>query len=188
MKDIIQGCEQLYPLQFFYTDTAMSTQEILLETQQIKNTTGELTAVFIDRIERIRDVPLKGENRNLQLSRISANLNQMAIELDIPVVCLVQLSRQAARRGSAENHRPILSDFRDSGSIEQDAKMAVMIHREEMYTRKAEYQGIAEVIVAKNMFGPTGILEMRFDRHIPAFYDKEREENKNESDDQPSWE
>ena len=94
-------------------------------------------------------------------SAITRSLKQLAKELDIPVVVLSQLSRQPERRGG--DHRPQLSDLRESGSIEQDSDLVVFIYREEMYNRdEAANKNVAELIIAKNRNGETGTLQLVF--------------------------
>ena len=164
----------LYNIPFHFSTISRSCQEIELDAQQIKaKSDNNLSAIFIDRLEIIREKKISGENQNNYLSRLSQMLNRMAMELNIPVICLVQLSRDVTKRGGSSNeHLPMLSDLRDSGALEQDAKMVVLIHREEAFNPRPELEGKAEIIVAKNMFGPTGRIEMIFNKEIPCFIDK----------------
>jgi len=172
---ITTACGMLSGTNLIFTDKAMTVSEIMLEAQHINDTVGKLDLIVIDRLELIKDRPLPGENRALHLGRISQALNSIAISMDIPLVCLVQLSREAARRGAEGSHRPILSDFRDSGAIEQDAKMALMIHREDMYRADKDKDGKAELIIAKNMFGKTGYVPLIFRESIPEFHEEEQD-------------
>ena len=111
------------------------------------------------------------ENRVQEVSEISRSLKGIARELDIPVIALSQLSRAVESR---EGHRPMLSDLRESGSIEQDADIVIFIHREELYKRDTERKNIADVIVAKHRNGPIGDIALRFFPAQTRFADLER--------------
>jgi replicative DNA helicase len=109
------------------------------------------------------------ENRQQEVASISRALKGLAKELNIPVVALSQLSR--ATEGRAD-HRPQLSDLRESGSLEQDADVVMFIHRQEMYDRedtKPEDQGIAELIIGKQRNGPTGSVTLTFLKQFTRF-------------------
>ena len=104
-----------------------------------------------------------GENRQQAVSDISRMLKIMAKELNVPVLCLSQLSRANEKR---EDKRPMLSDLRESGAIEQDADIVMFLYREDYYNENAEQKNIAECIVAKNRHGETGKVQLRF---LPAY-------------------
>lgn len=113
------------------------------------------------------------ENRNLELAAISRSLKQLAKELEIPVIALSQLSRQPERRG--RDHRPQLSDLRESGALEQDADLVVFIYRPEVYEPEdPETRGLAELIVAKHRNGETGTLQMVFLGETTSFRNLDR--------------
>jgi replicative DNA helicase len=110
------------------------------------------------------------ENRTLELASISRSLKGLAKELRVPIVLLSQLSRAPESRS---DHRPQLSDLRESGALEQDADVVVFIYREDMYGDKsqpaAESQGTAELIIAKQRNGPTGVVRLAFLREYTRF-------------------
>lgn len=111
-----------------------------------------------------------GENRVQEISDISRSLKALARELDIPVIAISQLSRAVEQR---ENHRPMLSDLRESGALEQDADLVMFVYRDEMYDEDSPHKGEADIILAKHRNGPTGTVTLDFlDRYF-AFEDKQ---------------
>ncbi len=110
------------------------------------------------------------ENRVQEISEISRGLKGLARELNVPVVALSQLSRAVETRA---DHRPMLSDLRESGSIEQDADIVVFIYREDKYDEDSEKKGIAEIVVAKHRNGPVGSINLRFFDRTARFADLE---------------
>jgi len=112
----------------------------------------------------------RSENRVQEISEISRGLKGLARELNVPVVALSQLSRAVESRS---DHRPMLSDLRESGSIEQDADIVLFIYREEKYEEDTEKKGIAEIIVAKHRNGPVGTINLRFFERTARFADLE---------------
>ena len=110
------------------------------------------------------------ENRTLELASISRSMKGLAKELNVPIVVLSQLSRAPESRS---DHRPQLSDLRESGALEQDADVVVFIYREDMYADKSapatDAQGVAELIIAKQRNGPTGVVKLAFIREFTRF-------------------
>jgi len=128
---------------------------------------SDLKLVIVDYLQLMRSPEYK-ENRVQEISDISRSLKALARELEIPVIALSQLSRASEQRGG--ERKPILSDLRDSGAIEQDADLVVFIHRPEYYDREDESKrGLAEVMLAKNRNGPTGDVQLKFTREYTRF-------------------
>lgn len=122
----------------------------------------------------------KGENRNLEISEMTRQLKILAGECNVPVIVLSQLSRANEKRTGSK--KPILSDLRDSGSIEADADMVLLLHREEFYSEKEEHKGVVDLIVSKNRHGPVGTCEMRFLPGLTRFENKSGDEMPEEND------
>jgi replicative DNA helicase len=128
---------------------------------------NEVGLIVVDYLQLMRS-PEYSENRVQEISDISRSLKGLARELEVPVVALSQLSRASEQRGG--ERKPILSDLRDSGAIEQDADVVVFIHRPEYYDREDESKrGIAEIMLAKHRNGPTGDITLAFRRELTRF-------------------
>jgi replicative DNA helicase len=128
---------------------------------------NDIKMVVVDYLQLMRS-PEYAENRVQEISDISRSLKALARELAVPVVALSQLSRASEQRGG--ERRPILSDLRDSGAIEQDADLVLFIHRAEYYDREDETKkGMADIMLAKNRNGPTGDVTLRFSREYTRF-------------------
>jgi len=109
-----------------------------------------------------------GDNRNNELSTITRKLKLMAKDLGVPVICLSQLSRKVEERA---NKRPMLSDLRDSGAIEQDADIVVLMYREDYYNKDSMNKGLAEADIAKQRMGETGAVMLSFQGEYSRFKD-----------------
>ena len=157
--------ESLMQARLFIDDTpAISVTEMRSKSRRLKQQEGRLDLVIVDYLQLMSAVPIGGkrfENRTQEVSAISRGLKAVAKELKLPVVALSQLSRAPESRGG--DHRPQLSDLRESGSIEQDADVVAFIFREEVYKKDdPDLEGLAEVIVAKQRNGPTGVIKLAF--------------------------
>lgn len=129
----------------------------------------ELDLVIIDYLQ-LMSGGVRSENRQQEISYISRSLKGLARELHVPVIALSQLSRAVEAR---QDKRPILSDLRESGSIEQDADIVMFIYRDEVYDELTDRRNIADIIVAKHRNGPTGQVALRFAKEQTKFMDLE---------------
>jgi replicative DNA helicase len=151
-----------------YLDDAggLSVSEIRSRCRRLKSANG-LSAVFIDYLQLLRPgVLTKGSNRNEELSDICRTLKTTAKDLGVPIVALAQLNRGVEAR---TDKRPMLSDLRDSGSLEQEADMVAFLFREGYYHNDVPEPDLTEFIVAKHRNGPTGTVKLRFQREYTLF-------------------
>jgi replicative DNA helicase len=174
-----RGLEQLVESRIFIDDSAgLSLAEMRAKARRLRQTAGGLDLVVVDYLQLMSaTVPAAGgrrggyENRTQEVSAISRGLKALAKELNVPVVALSQLSRASERRG--DDKRPMLSDLRESGSIEQDADVVAFIHRESYYNRDEEMsesdRAKSEIILAKQRNGPTGIVHLNFISRFTRF-------------------
>lgn len=143
---------------------ALTIHEVRNRARRLKALVG-LDLLVLDYIQLMRGD--KSENRNLELGKLSAGLKALAKELDIPVIVLSQLSRALEARS---DKRPMLSDLRESGNLEQDADVVLFVYRDEVYNQDSDDRGIAELIVAKQRNGPTGRSKVGFDGSQTRFF------------------
>ena len=149
----------------FIDDTpAISVMELRAKARRLKSQ-HDIQLIILDYLQLMRGSSGM-ESRQQEISEISRSLKALARELNVPVVAISQLSRAVESRS---DHRPQLSDLRESGAIEQDADVVVLILREEYYTPTPENEGIAEIIVAKQRNGPVGSLKLTFVREFTRF-------------------
>jgi len=169
--------EQLVESHIFIDDGAgLSLAEMRAKARRLKQNAGRLDLVLVDYLQLMSiTLPSAGgkryENRTQEVSAISRGLKALAKELEVPVVALSQLSRASERRG--DDKRPMLSDLRESGSIEQDADVVAFIHREAYYNRTEELseaeKAKSEIILAKQRNGPTGTVYLHFNSRFTRF-------------------
>ncbi|HUI83715.1 MAG TPA: replicative DNA helicase [Candidatus Binatia bacterium] len=172
MRKLTQATEELTRSRLYIDDTpGISVSEMRAKARQLKRKENGLDLLVIDYLQLMSAVPIGGkrfENRTQEVSAISRGLKSLAKELRVPVLALSQLSRAPESRGG--DHRPQLSDLRESGSIEQDADVVAFIFREEMYKKDdPDLDGIAEIIVAKQRNGPTATIRMAFIKRYTRF-------------------
>ncbi len=151
--------------QIYIDDTAvLNVMEIKAKARRLKAELGDLGLIIIDYLQLMEGQ--RPDNRVQEISDISRGLKALARELDVPVIAISQLSRAVEAR---QNKRPMLSDLRESGSIEQDADIVIFIYRDEYYNPETPNKGETEVIIAKQRNGPTGRVTLLFQPNITKF-------------------
>ena len=158
----------------FIDDTpALTPSDVRSRARRLAREHGQLGLIVLDYIQLMQS-PGSGENRVQEISDISRSLKALAKELNVPVVALSQLNRNLEQR---PNKRPVMSDLRESGSIEQDADVIVFIYRDEVYNEDSPDKGVAEIIISKQRNGPIGTFRLtflgqytRFENFIPDPY------------------
>jgi len=144
----------------------MSLMEIRAKCRRLKQR-HDLKLVIIDYLQ-LMSSPRRVENRQQEVSEMSRSLKLLAKELEVPVVALSQLNRGPEQR---TDKKPMLSDLRESGSIEQDADVVILLHREDAYERESPRAGEADLIIAKHRNGPTATVTVAFQGHYSRFVD-----------------
>ena len=172
-RRLMAACDALASSKIFIDDTAgLTLLQLRSKARRMKEKFG-IECVFIDYLQ-LMSSGSRSESRQVEVSEISRGIKAMARELDVPVVCLSQLNRAAEQR---EGHRPRMSDLRESGSIEQDADVIMMLHREEYYHQgdpewadsNRDKVGMGELIFAKQRNGPTGVIKLIWDQNSTCF-------------------
>ncbi len=165
----IQATNLLGSAPIFLDDTpAISALELRSKARRLHAEHG-LDLLIVDYLQLMRG-DFRSENRQQEISFISRSIKGLARELNIPILALSQLSRQVESR---HDKRPMLSDLRESGSIEQDADVVLFIYRDEIYNPDTEFPNIAEIIVSKHRSGPTGVFSVYFKKQLAQFVDLE---------------
>ncbi|MEC8559165.1 MAG: replicative DNA helicase [Planctomycetota bacterium] len=173
---IFAACDELKKSPLYIDDTpGLSLLQLRSKARRMKERFG-IELLVIDYLQ-LMHVGGRPESRQIEVSEMSRGVKAMARELDVPVICLSQLNRAAEQR---EGHRPRLSDLRESGSIEQDADVVMMLHREEYYHRhdpdwavaNPERVGVGEIIIAKQRNGPTGTVHLVWDAASTRYRDR----------------
>jgi len=163
---LVQAVGVLSEAPIFVDDTpVLSTMEMRSKARRLHSEQG-LGLIIVDYLQLMQGT--SGENRVQEISAISRGLKALARELDVPVLALSQLSRAPDQR---PNHEPMLSDLRESGSIEQDADIVMFIYREVQYNPETEHPHVADVIVAKHRNGPTGKVHLFYQDSLMKFLD-----------------
>jgi replicative DNA helicase len=153
------ACTPLHVAPIFIDDTpSVSLMEIRAKSRRLKAKEKDLGLIVVDYLQLMMG-DSNSENRQQEISRISRGLKVLARELEVPVLALSQLSRQVEQRAG---NKPVLSDLRESGAIEQDADIVLFIYRDEVYNRDSVEKGTAEVIVGKQRNGPIGDCKLSF--------------------------
>jgi replicative DNA helicase len=157
---------------FIDDSAALTPTELRARARRLKREQG-LDLIIVDYLQLMR-VSGTSENRATEISEISRGLKALAKELQVPIVALSQLNRSLEQR---PNKRPVMSDLRESGAIEQDADLIAFIYRDEVYNKDSEHKGTAEIIIAKQRNGPIGDVTLtflgqytKFENYIPEIY------------------
>jgi replicative DNA helicase len=148
----------------------LSIVELRARARRIKRENPALALIIIDYLQLMVTKAKTQSDRTVEVGDISRGLKALAKELDIPVMALSQLNRGVDAR---PNKRPMLSDLRDSGSIEQDADVIVFMYRDEVYIEDSPWKGYAEAIIGKQRNGPTGTVNLRFVKEYTRFENPE---------------
>ena len=137
----------------------LTPMEVRARARRLMREHGQLGLIVIDYLQLMQSSSGRSENRTSEITEISRSLKSLAKELKVPVIALSQLNRNLEQR---TDKRPIMSDLRESGAIEQDADLVVFIYRDEVYNEDSPDKGIAEIIIAKQRNGPLGRVRLAF--------------------------
>ncbi len=175
-KKLNEAISQLSDTNLYLDDTpGITIGEIRSKCRRLNNSDKGLGLVIIDYLQLITGPSKTNGNRQQEVSEISRSLKTMALELGVPVIALAQLSRAVEAR---EDKRPIMSDLRESGSIEQDADIVSFLYRDDYYNKEArrdDNASITEFIIGKNRSGPTTTIELLFKKDTSTFVNFQRE-------------
>jgi replicative DNA helicase len=166
---LVKAAGNLSRLRIIVDDTpAIPLNEIRAKARRVK-AKYDIKTIIIDHLQLVTTVDSNKliVNRNNEISYISRSLKALAKELGIPIIVLSQLSRKVDERGG--DHKPILSDLRESGAIEQDADIVAFLYREEYYRKDSDKKNIAELLLQKQRNGPTGDIQLAFSKEIVRF-------------------
>jgi replicative DNA helicase len=163
-----EAIEKLRTISLHIDESAgLNSSELRANARRLSRQCGQLGLIVVDYLQLMSGSSSDGENRATELGEISRGLKMLARELKCPVIALSQLNRSVEQR---PDKRPMMSDLRESGAIEQDADIIMFIYRDEYYTKDAcKEPGVAEVIIAKQRNGPTGMVKLAFLRQITKF-------------------
>ncbi len=179
-KRVSEAVSQLENTNIFIDDTpGITIGEIKSKCRRLASGEKGLSLVIIDYLQLISGGKNYGANRQQEVSDISRSLKTLAMELKIPIIALAQLSRAVEGR---EDKRPLMSDLRESGSIEQDADIVSFLYRDDYYNKEArneENTSISELIIGKHRNGPTATIELLFKKNTSTFLNIRKEGNNN---------
>ena len=175
-----EALSQLADTNIYIEDNAgITASEIRAKCRRLANQEKGLGLVVIDYLQLVTSGNKRVESRQVEVSEISRSLKTMALELDVPVIALAQLSRSAEKR---ENSQPMLADLRESGSLEQDADMVLFINRKDYYEAKSEKKETivpVDLIIAKHRKGSTGVINLLFELNMSNFRNYMKVDNAN---------
>ena len=165
---LTEAIEKLRTISLHIDESAgLTSSELRANARRLSRQCGKLGLIVVDYLQLMSGSSRDGENRATELGEISRGLKMLARELQCPLIALSQLNRSVEQR---PDKRPMMSDLRESGAIEQDADIIMFIYRDEYYTKDAcKEPGVAEVIIAKQRNGPTGVVKLAFLNKITKF-------------------
>lgn len=167
MAQLLETMRSIAPSPFYIDDNSLQTVMEIRNAARTLHRQQPLGLIIVDYLQLISGAGGGKENRTQEVSAISRGLKSLARELGVPVIALSQLSRAPEQRG--KDHRPMLSDLRESGGIEADADTVILLFREEVYEANEENAGLAELIVAKQRNGPIGVVKVAFIKEQQKF-------------------
>lgn len=166
---VTSAVHMLSEASLFIDDTpALSPSEMRSRARRVAKEHGQLGLIVVDYLQLMKIPGFRAENRTAEISEISRSLKSLAKELKVPVIALSQLNRGLEQRA---DKRPVMSDLRESGAIEQDADLICFIYRDEVYNEESHDKGVAEIIIAKHRNGPIGKVRVAFLGHFTRFED-----------------
>jgi replicative DNA helicase len=164
-RKLASGTGKLSEASIFVDDTpAITVNDVRAKCRRLKRDNGRLDMVLIDYLQLMTGIA--AERKDLEISEMTRSLKGLAKELEVPILVLSQLNRSLESRA---DKRPMMSDLRESGAIEQDADVIMFIYRDEVYNPKPENEGKAEIIIAKQRNGPTGTVHLAFQKEFTRF-------------------
>lgn len=169
-KKLNEAMSQLADTSFYIDDTAgITVGEIRSKCRRLKNSSKGLDVIVIDYLQLVSSSSKYSGNRVQEVSEVSRDLKKLAMELKVPVIALAQLSRSVEAR---ENKRPIMSDLKESGSIEQDADIVMFLYNDDYYNLKNKEKpnvSASELIISKHRSGSTGTIDLIFEKNVSTF-------------------
>ena len=180
-KRVNEAISQLSNTNMMLDDTpGITIGDIKAKCRRLASSDTGLSLIVIDYLQLISSDKNYGSNRQQEVSDISRSLKTLALELNVPIIALSQLSRSVETR---EDKRPVMSDLRESGSIEQDADIVGFLYRDDYYNKEAktsDNNSISELIIGKHRNGPTGTIELLFKKNTSTFLNLKKKEKRND--------
>ncbi len=166
LEKILDSADKIGNSKVIIDDTpGISIEDIKDKCRELKQNKKDISVIIIDYLQLISGSS-ENMSRQQEVTEVTGELKKLARELDIPVLVLSQLTRAVETR---DDHRPVLSDFRESASIEDDADVVMFLYRDDYYDNHTKKKGIAEINVAKNRYGSTGTCELKYIKESVRF-------------------